>query len=160
LVIEVVEEGGETAFCDHVALKKRGKCVIAEGLWEACPKRLARPRVVTQSKIATNDMFEESDRLGFDELVDHVAEDRADGEEAFVGVTNIGEPGLVEEDLLDDEDRNRFGEFRAGFHDAETEWDDLGGEEEVYYRIVVVLLDESTDDTEGGEAEVFKGTCF
>jgi hypothetical protein len=85
-------------------------------------------------------MFEESDRLGFDELVDHVAEDSADGEEAFVGVTNIGEPGLVEEDLLDDEDRNSFGEFRASFHDAETEGDDLGGKEEVYYRIVVVLL--------------------
>jgi hypothetical protein len=164
-------------------LQKRGEGVVTERLWKACSKRLARPRVVAQPKIATNDMFEESDRLGLDELVDHVAEDGTDGEEALVGVTDVGEPGFVKEDLLHNEDRDRLGKFRARFHDAEAEGDDLGRKEEVYDRVVVILLraietegsgwdrkkeeerrgahfDESTDDTEGGEAKVFERTGF
>ena len=78
--------------------------------------------------------------MGLDELVDHVAKDGTDGEEALVGVTDVGKPGLVEKDLLDDEDRNRLGKLRAGFHDAEAERDDLGRKEEVYHRVVVILL--------------------
>jgi hypothetical protein len=121
-------------------LEKRGKCVVAEGLREACPKRLAGTRVVTQPKIATNYVLEKSDRLRLDELVDHVAKDGADGEEALIGVTDIGEPGFVEKYLLHDEDCNRLGEFRTCLHDAETEGDDLGGEKKVYHRVVVILL--------------------
>ena len=102
-------------------LEKCGESVVAEGLWETCPERLAPPRVVAQPEVATDDVFEESDRLGLDELVDHVAGDGADGEKAFVSVTDVGETGLVEEDLLHDEDCDRLGKFRAGFHDAEAE---------------------------------------
>lgn len=121
-------------------LEKCGERVVAEGFWETCPERLARPRVVAQPEVATDDVFEESDRLGFDELVDHVAEDGTDGEKAFVSVTDIGEPGLVEEDLLHDEDRDGLREFRAGFHDAEAEGDDLCRKEKVDHRVVIVLL--------------------
>ena len=157
LVVKIVEERGETAFCDHVTLRvmrfclndqcpwlahleKCRKGVVAEGLWEACPKRLAGTRIVTQPEVATNDVLEESDRLRLDELVDHVAEDGADGKKALVGVTNIREPGFVKKNLLHDKDCNSLGEFRAGLHDAETEGDDLGGEKEVYHRVVVILL--------------------
>ncbi len=85
-------------------------------------------------------MLEQSNRLRLDELVDHVAEDGADGEEALVSVANIGEPRFVEQDLLDDEDSDRLGEFGAGLHDAEAEWDDLCRKQEMYDRVVVVLL--------------------
>jgi len=92
-------------------LEKCGERVVAEWLWEACTERLAGPRVVTQSEIATNDMFEKSDRLRLDELIDHVAKDGANGEKALIGVTDVCEPGLVEEDLLNDEDCYRLGEL-------------------------------------------------
>jgi hypothetical protein len=92
-------------------LEKCGECVVAERLWEACTERLPGSRVVTQSKIATNDMFEESDRLRLDELIDHVAKDGTDGEKALIGVTDVREPGLVEKDLLYDEDCYRLGEL-------------------------------------------------
>ena len=135
--------------CPWVAhLEKCGKCVVAEGLREACPKRLAGTRVVTQPKIAPNYVLEESDCLRLDELVDHVAKDGADGKEALVGVTDIRQPSLVEKDLLHDEDCNRFGEFRTGLHDAETEGDDLGGEKEVNYRVVVILLMRAAEEGE------------
>jgi hypothetical protein len=158
LVIEIVEERGETTFCDHVTLcvmrfrlnEYRGlwmahleKCserVVTEGLWEARPKRLTGPWIVTQPKVATNDVLEESDRLRLYELVNHVAKDSADSEKAFVGVTDIREASLVKEDLLHDENGNRLGEFRAGLHDAETKGDDLGGKKEVDYGVVVILL--------------------
>ena len=92
-------------------LEKCGERVVAERLWEAGTERLPGSRVVTQSEIATNDMFEESDRLRLDELIDHVAKDGADGEKALIGVTDVREPGLVEEDLLNDEDCYRLGEL-------------------------------------------------
>ncbi len=56
-------------------------------------------------------MFEESDRLRLDKLIDHVAKDGADGEKTLVSVTDVREPGLVEEYLLHDKDGYRFGEF-------------------------------------------------
>ena len=130
-------------------LEKRGERVVTERFWKACSKRLARSRVVAQPKIATDDMFEESNRLGLDELVDHIAENGTDGEEALVGVTDVGEPGLVKEYLLHDEDRDRLGKFRASLHDAETERDDLGRKEEVYDRVVVILLRAFKNDGSG-----------
>jgi hypothetical protein len=92
-------------------------------------------------------------------------------------VANIGQPRFVEQDLLHDEDGDRLGEFRAGLHDAEAEWDDLCGKKEMYDRVVVVLLgddkskmvrrsmekahlDEGSYDAKGGETKVFKGTRF
>ena len=92
-------------------LEKCGERVVAERLWEACTERLPGTRVVAQSKIATNDMLEESDRLRLDELIDHVAKDGADGEKALIGVTDVREPGLIEKDLLYDEDCYRLGEL-------------------------------------------------
>ncbi len=56
-------------------------------------------------------MFEESDRLRLDELIDHVAKDGADGKKALVGVTDVREACLVEEDLLHDKYCYRFGEL-------------------------------------------------
>jgi len=111
LVVEIVEERGKTTFCDHVALEKCGERIVAERLWEACTERLAGPRVVTQSEIATNNMFEESDRLRLYELIDHVAKDGTDGEKALIGVADVCEPGLIEEDLLYYEDCHRLGEL-------------------------------------------------
>lgn len=121
-------------------LEKCGERVVAERLWEACTERLPGPRVVTQSEVATDDMFEESDSLRLDELIDHVAKDGTDGEKALIGVTDVREPSLVKEDLLYDEDCYRLGELRAGFHDAEAEGNNLCGKEEVYYGVVIILL--------------------
>lgn len=85
-------------------------------------------------------MLQKSDCLGFDELVDHVAQDSTDGVEALVSMADVCEACFVEEDLLDDEDRHRFGEFRASFHDAKAEGYDFRGEKEVDDGIVVILL--------------------
>ena len=50
--------------------------------------------------------------------------------ESFVGLADVGETGFVEEDLLEDERGDGFGELAARFHDAQTERDDFRGEKE------------------------------
>ena len=47
------------------------------------------PQVITQPEITTHNMFQEPHSLRLDELVDHVAEDGADGVEPLVCVADI-----------------------------------------------------------------------
>ena len=101
------------------------------------------PQVVAQAKIAADDMLEQADRLSLDKLIDHVAQDSADRVESLVGVADVRQAGLVQEDLLDNEDGDRLRELRACLHDAQTQWDDLRGQEEVDDGSVVVLLNSS-----------------
>lgn len=67
---------------------------------------------------------------------------------------------LVEENLLDDKDGDRFRQFGPGLHDAEAERDDLGRQEKVDDVAVVVLLDERADDAERSQAEVLERARF
>lgn len=76
-------------------------------------------------------MLQESDSLRIDQIVHHRAQDGANGVESFVGLANICQSKVVEQDLLHDEDGDCFGKLRSGFHDAEAERDDLGREEEI-----------------------------
>jgi hypothetical protein len=103
-------------------------------------------------------MLEETNGLSLDKLLYHVRKDGSDGVEPLVRLTDVTKSDLVEEDLLHDEDRDRLRELRTGLHDPQTEGDDLSREKEVDNVAVVVLLDERTDDAEGGEAEVLKRT--
>ena len=97
-------------------------------------------------------MLEKSDRLRLHQLIDHVAEHRADSVESLVGVAYIGQAGLVEEDLLNYEDGDGLRKLRTSFHDAEAEWDDLCGKKEMYDRVVVVLLGTTSQKWMGEEA--------
>lgn len=85
-------------------------------------------------------MLQQSHRLTLHQLIDHIAQHSPDSVEPLVGLADVGEAEVVEKDLLDDKDCDRFGEFGAGLHDSEAEGDDLGGEEEVDDVGVVVLL--------------------
>lgn len=48
--------------------------------------------------------------------------------EPVVRLTNVGKTTVVQEYLLQDERGNGFAQFRAGFHDAQTQWNDFGCE--------------------------------
>lgn len=75
-------------------------------------------------------------------------------------MADVRQSRLIKEDLLDDENRDGFGQLRASLHDAQAEGDDLGGEKEVDDCGVVVLLDESANHAQRREPEVFKGASF
>jgi hypothetical protein len=97
-------------------------------------------------KEAPNDMLQQTDSLLLDELVDHVAKDGADGVKAFVGLADVRQADIIQQDLLHDKDRDGLAEFGAGLHDTKTEWDDFGCQEEID-DLGGVILDKCTNDT-------------
>ncbi len=99
---------------------------------------------------APHDMLQEPDGLLFDELRDHVAKHGADGVEALVRVADVGEAHVIEQDLLHDEDGHRLAELRPGLHDAQTQRDDLGRQQEVDH-LRRVVLDQGPDHAERRE---------
>jgi hypothetical protein len=104
-------------------------------------------------------VLQQADCLLFHQLIDHVAQDSANGVEALVCLANICQSHVVEEYLLHDEDGDGLGELGAGLHDSKAEWDNLGGKEEVD-DFARVIFYKSANNAEGCEAEVFKWSGF
>ena len=102
-------------------------------------------------------MLKQPSRLLLNQLRNHVAEDGADRVEALVRGADVVEAVVVEQDLLHYEDGHRLGQLGPGLHDAQTQRDDLGREQEVDH-LGGVVLDKRPDDPQRGEPEVFKGT--
>lgn len=80
---------------------------------------------------ATHDVLEESCRLLFDKLRDHVAQYRSNSIESLIGSANIIQPMIIKKDLLHNEYSHRLAKLRARLHDSKAERDDFGREEEV-----------------------------
>ena len=100
-------------------------------------------------------MLQEPDRLLVNELSDHVTKNGANSVESLIGLADVLQSHVIEQDLLNDEDSNGLAEFRSSLHDTEAERDDFRGEEEVD-DLCGVILDQSTDDTKRRQAKVFK----
>jgi hypothetical protein len=86
-------------------------------------------------------VFQQPNRLCLYKLIDHVAQHSTNRIEPFVGVTYVRQAGLIQKNLLDDENGNCFGELGASFHYAQTKWDYLGRKEEMNNSVVVILLE-------------------
>ena len=77
--------------------------------------------------------------------------------EPVVGLTDVVQSRLVQEDLLQDEGCHCLGQLRSGLHDPEAEGDDLCGQEEVDH-LLFVSLDQGTDYTEAGSEKQLRDT--
>lgn len=110
-------------------------------------------------KEAAHDVLEQAHRLLLDQLSDHITEYGAHSVETLICRTNIRQANIIEKNLLHNENGNGFAEFRPGLHDAKTEGNDLGGEEEVDH-VRGVILHQRSNDAERCEAEVLKRTRF
>ena len=100
-------------------------------------------------------MLKEANCLLLNQLSDHIAEDCANGVEPLIGCANVRQANVIEKDLLDDENRNGFAQFRTGLHDAKAEGNDLRGEQEIDH-VRGVILHQSPNDTQRGETKVFE----
>ena len=76
------------------------------------------PEIVAEPQVAAHDVLEQAHGLCLDELVDHVAENHANGVETLVSVADVSEARVVQKDLLNNEDSHCFGEFRTFIHDT------------------------------------------
>lgn len=80
---------------------------------------------------APDDMLQQPGRLLLDQLAHHVAKDGADSVESLIGGADVVQAVVVKKDLLHDEDGDGLTELRTRLHDAKTERNDLGGQQEV-----------------------------
>lgn len=108
---------------------------------------------------APDDMLQQPSSLLLDQLAHHVGEDGSDGVESLIGGADVVQAIVVKKDLLHDEDSNGLTELGARLHDAQTERNDLGGQQEVD-DLGRVVLDKGANDTEAGEAEVLERARF
>lgn len=56
-------------------------------------------------------MLQQTDRLLFNKLIDHVAEDSTHSVKAFVGLTDVGKTDVIEQYLLNNENGHRLAEL-------------------------------------------------
>jgi hypothetical protein len=99
------------------------------------------PHIVAKAEIAPHDMLEQSHSLRLHKLVHHIAQHSSNSIEPLIGVADIRQASLIEQNLLNDEDGDGFGELWARLHDTKAKGYDLGREEEVDDGVVVILLD-------------------
>lgn len=60
--------------------------------------------VIGKTQIASDDVFDETQRLLFYKLEGHIVEDLGDGKESLVRLANVIEAGVVQKNLLYDKD--------------------------------------------------------
>lgn len=122
------------------------------------------PGVIAQPEVAPNDMLQQPDRSSLLDAADHVGQDGSNGIESFVCLTDVGKANVIKQDLLYNEDGDGLAELRTSLHDAQTEWNDLRGQEKGDDLRVIRLLDESSNDAERSQSEVLKwsglGRCI
>lgn len=75
-------------------------------------------------------MLEQPYRLGLDEANNHIAEHGPNGVESLVCGTDVAQARVIQQNLLNNEDGHRLGQLASRFHNTETEWNDLSGQEE------------------------------
>ena len=85
-------------------------------------------------------MLQQPNRLSLHQLVYHVAQHSPHGVESLIRVADVRQTRLIQQDFLNDEDRNGLGEFGTGFHDPQAERDYFRREQEMDDSRVVVLL--------------------
>lgn len=76
-------------------------------------------------------MLQQAHGLLLHELVHHVTQHSAHGVEALVGLADIGKAGVIEKNLLYNEDSYSLAKLGARLHDAQAQRDNLGSEKEV-----------------------------
>lgn len=69
--------------------------VVFKRVRKTCAEGFPCSRVVRESEIAPDNVLEQSDGLSLYQLGDHVGQNGSDSVETFVGVTNVGQTGLV-----------------------------------------------------------------
>ena len=120
-------------------------------------KSLAGASVVRESQVAADYVLQQPLAGLLAQLYHHLAQDHGHVGEPVVGLADVVEAGLVQEDLLEDEGGHGLAQLGAALHDPQAERDDLRGQEEVDH-LLFVRLNQGADDAERGETEVLEGS--
>lgn len=129
-----------------IVLQKLAEGCVAERGRETSPECLSGARIVAQSQVASNDMFEKAHCASLLDTRDHIRQYGTHCIKAFIRLADVGQSDVIQKDLLDDEDSNRLAELGASLHDTQAERDDLCAEKECDDLRVVGLLDQRAND--------------
>ena len=133
--------------------------LVAQTLRKGIAQRLSRPGVVREAEVAADAVLQKTDRGGRDKIVDHVAEDLADGEKSIGCGAHISEAAVVQQYLLHNKGGNGLAKFGSRTHYSQAQRYYLRLEEEVD-DLGIVHLYQSPNDTQGRQAEILKGSGF
>ena len=114
---------------------------------ETLAERLTGSGVVREPEVTADHVLQQSLARLLAQLDDHLAQDHRHVGEPVVGLTDVVEPSLVKQDLLEDEGGHSLAQLRPALHDPKAEWNDLGGQKKVDH-LLLVRLDEGSDDPE------------
>ena len=100
-------------------------------------------------------MFQQSLARVLAELDDHLAKNHCHMREPVIGLTDVVEAGLIQQDLLEDECGHSLAQLGPRLHDPQTQRNYLCCQEEVN-NLLFVCLDQSSDNSEGSQTKIFK----
>jgi len=106
-------------------------------------------------KETPHNMLQQPCRLLLNKLRNHIAKHCAYRVETLVCSTDVIQSMVIEKYLLHNEYGHSFAKLGASLHDAQAQRDNFRCKKKVY-DIGGVILDKRTDDTEGGQSQVFK----
>ena len=106
-----------------VVFQARCEVGIAKLIRETLPEAFPRPRVVRQTQVAPDDVFQQANRRLFSQHCHHPTQHRPHRVTPFCGGTDVTQPYLVAEDLLNNERRHGLGQLRPELHRPQAERD-------------------------------------
>lgn len=103
---QVDDQLGKASLGGHVVLECLGKGRVSQRLGQALAQGLTRSGVVRQAEVALDNVFEQTNSKSVDKLMNHVAENGADSVEALIGLTDVCQAHVVQENALNNKDSN------------------------------------------------------
>jgi len=100
-------------------------------------------------------VFQQSCCLLLYQLRHHVAQHGSHSIKSLICCADIVQAMVIKKDLLYNENGNCLAKLRTSLHDTQTQRDDFCRQEEVY-NVRGVILDQCTNDTEGGQSQIFE----
>lgn len=110
---QVDDQLSKASLSGHVVLECLSKGRIPQWLGQALAQGLACSRVVRQAEVALDDVLQQTDSKSVDKLVNHVAENSTDSIEALIGLADVSQAHVVQENTLNNEDSNLEGKKKC-----------------------------------------------
>lgn len=136
----------KASLCGGIILQRMSKGRVPQWLWQTLSQCFSSSGIIGESKIASDYMLQQADRLLNLELRDHIRQNCSNCIKALVSLTNIVQTHVIQENLLNDKNCNLnkkrdycFRKFTASFHNSKAERYNLSRQEEVDYFAIVIL---------------------
>lgn len=117
---EVLQQQRQPRFGGFVLLEAGGERAVPQLVRQALAEGLAGSRIVGQSQVAPDHVLQQSCGRFLGQRDDHFTQNDRHVREPIVRVADVGQPAVVQQNLLQNERRHSFAQLRTGLHDAQA----------------------------------------